>query len=462
MRCPDITSQDGVGQDVDTGAIAAALAALLGSDAADVLVTNAAAALSCAAPPAPPPSSPLAPATRRLLQAGAQQPSATPPAPPVTPPITTAIAISVVTRVGVPPSASDVATALGTLTTSNVAGTAMLLDALQRAGAANASTVRLAPSTGGVIVTAAPAPPPPPPPDAPVAAPAARRLGSRLLPLRIVVSVVLGVLFCCCLPCLLLALAGWKAAVNTVTLIGVRGTFAGGPLRDFFEVALDGEGGDEDAASTKGQQEPAATPLTPASSSRAAAAAALGASVTRYFNRALDANTVLTLRVSSLRPAEVALRAPLLWGERTQDGISTTTGPLPCIPEDELTVGTAVEAVFEMHTVFRSPQLAWRWRALLDGDASSCDCGAATSDGETNLKDDKAVGMAARLAAALQDECRGVIASPRVAIVLLRHTSDAHAAPQAAAAGMLYGAGEPPFGAVQRRTTLYTHSLQRR
>jgi hypothetical protein len=475
---------------VNTAAVAEALASLLGAAPADVAVTTAAAALACAAPPAPttppapPQDAPPLPA-RRLLQSTPPAPTPAPPAPPV--PSVAAVAIAVTTRVGTPPASADVALALAQLAANaSAAAPAMLLDAIRRSGEARASGVRLAPAAASasvVTISAAPAPPAAPPPAAPVATPEAVALGTQLLPLRIVLAVLAAVVLCCCLPCVLIGIAGWKAAVNTVTLIGVRGTWAGeapttpggAASSPFYDVPLlDGTSAacvtaaDAEADADAG----ASQPTSPRSSPRCASAAALADALRRFFNAQLDANTVRSLSVRSLRPAEAALRAPLLWRQHTttsfdEDDTAQHHRPrratlLPTIMEREgLAPGDAVEAAFELSCLFRSPKLAWRWRASLDAETPTRS--SISSDGGDAAKS----GMASALAAALSAAPGVSIDRLQVSLVLQRATH-AVAPNYAAAAGTLYGrggggggTGSGGGGALPRRATLYvdTHAL---
>jgi hypothetical protein len=410
-----------------------------------------------------------------------------------------AVAVSVTTRVGTLPASADVALALSTLAANaSAAASAMILDALLRSGEARASGVRLAPSSAssanGVIITAAPAPPAAPPPAAPVATPEAVALGEQLLPLRILLAVLAAVVLCCCLPCVLIGIAGWRAAVNTVTLIGVRGTWSGeapstpgspsATPSPFHDIPLrDGSCNDEQHATVTATDADADAGLLPVSSppssprcgvARSASASALAEALRRFFNAQLDANTVLSLSVRSLRPAETALRAPLLWREPTSASASASDDAnadlllqylhprratlLPTIREREgLLPGDAVEAAFELSCVFRSPKLAWRWRAALDAEAPTRTRSSSGGGGAG----DATKGMAAALAAALAAAPGVRVDRVQVSLVLQRAT---HAVQlqQEAAAGTLYGrGGGGGGGALPRRATLYvdTHSL---
>jgi hypothetical protein len=71
----------------------------------------------------------------------------------------------------------------------------------------------------------------------------------------------------------------------------------------------------------------------------------------------MDPHRVRSIDVRGLQPAEAALHAPLLW--RGRAGAKTAAGPEP-VDGDE------VEAVFAVTVVFRSPLVAWQWRAAVD------------------------------------------------------------------------------------------------
>ena len=298
-------------------AVSGAIAALLGVDVADVAVSVVGALVGgCVSAPAPP--------ARRLLQ----QSASVPPAPAST---STAVSVAVTTRGGAATSAIDVAAALQQL---EPAESLALVDAMQRLGEPRISAVRLS-STGSITVTAAPAPPSAPPPAAPAVAPAALKTGEQLLPLRIVFAVVIGASICCALPCVLLGLAAWNAAVHVIIMVGVRGVWDDCAMVD---VPL-AEKGD------------AAAPQTPLD----AAASALEAACSRFFNERMDSRHVRTVDVRSLQPAEAALHAPLLW----RGAAKPSAGSAP-VDGDE------VEASFAVTAVFRSPAVAWQWRASVD------------------------------------------------------------------------------------------------
>jgi hypothetical protein len=266
-----------------------------------------------------------APSARRLLQ----QPASVPPAPPLL--ASTAVSVAVTTRGGASVSAADVAAALQQLT--EPAASLALVDAMQRLGEPRISAVRLS-STGSVTVTAAPSPPAAPPPAAPAVAPAALKTGEKLLPLRIVIAAVVGACICCILPGILLGLAAWNAAVHVIIMVGVRGIWDDCAMVD---VPL----------AEKGDAEPQ-TPLD-------AAACTLESACSRFFNERMDSRRVRTVDVRSLQPAEAALHAPLLW----RGAAKPSAGSAP-VDGDE------VEASFAVTAVFRSPAVAWQWRASVD------------------------------------------------------------------------------------------------
>ena len=306
---------------MNLSAVQAALAALLGADVADVAVAVTGALVGGCV------SSPPAPSARRLLQ----QPVSVPPAPP--PPVLTAVLVDVTTRGGAATTAADVAVALQQLTP---AASLLLVGTIQRMGEPRVSAVRLS-NAAGVTITAAPSPPAAPPPAAPALAPAALKTGEQLLPLRIVIAATIGVAFCCCLPCVLLSRAAYNAAVNVIIMVGVRGIWDECAM---VEVAL--------------AEDKAAMPQTPLD----AAADALEATCARFFNARMDARHVCSVNVRSLQPAEAALHAPLLW----RSCAAGTKSPAGSAPSD----GDEVEASFAVTAVFRSPAVAWQWRAAVD------------------------------------------------------------------------------------------------
>ena len=299
-------------------AVGGAIAALLGVDVADVAVAVVGALVGgCVSAPAP--------SARRLLQ---QPASSVPPAPPSLT-STTAVSVAVTTRGGASVSAADVAAALQLGPAASLA----LVDAMQRLGEPRISAVRLS-STGSVTVTAAPSPTAAPPPAAPAVAPAALKTGEKLLPLRIVIAAVVGACICCILPGVLLGLAAWNAAVHVIIMVGVRGIWDDCAMVD---VPL----------AEKGDAEPQ-TPLD-------AAACTLESACFRFFNERMDSRHVRTVDVRSLQPAEAALHAPLLWRGAAKPSAASA-------PVD----GDEVEASFAVTAVFRSPAVAWQWRAAVD------------------------------------------------------------------------------------------------
>ena len=246
----------------------------------------------------------------------------------------TAVSVVVTTRAGASPSPAAIAAALQQL--SGISATAAALafvDAMQRSGEPRVTAVRL--SSGGVAITAAPSPPTAPPPAAPAVAPAALKTGAQLLPLRIVIAAVIGVAFCCVAPCALLTVAAWNAAVHVIIMVGVRGTWLDGAMVD---VSLSEKGVPQTALDC--------------------AAASMQSVCASFFGARMDTRHVRSIEVRGLQPAEAALHAPLLWRSRGSKK-SSAAGPDP-VDGDE------VEAVFAVTVVFRSPIVAWRWRAAMD------------------------------------------------------------------------------------------------
>ena len=203
---------------------------------------------------------------------------------------------------------------------------------MQSLGEPRVTGVRL--SNGGVAIMAAPLPPAAPPPAAPAVTPAALKTGAQLLPLRIVIAAVVGVAFCCVAPCALLAIAGWNAAVHVIIMVGVRGTWLDDAM---VTVSLSDKGAPRSALDC--------------------AASAMQSACASFFGARIDVNHMRSIEVRPLQPAEAALHAPLLWRSRAGKNAAAEPDPVD---------GDEVEAAFAVTVVFRSPLVAWQWRAAVD------------------------------------------------------------------------------------------------
>ena len=117
-------------------------------------------------------------------------------------------------------------------------------------------------------------------------------------------------------------------------MVGVRGTWLDGAMVD---VSLSEKGVPQTALDC--------------------AAASMQSVCSSFFAARMDTHHVRSIDVRGLQPAEAALHAPLLWRSR---GKKPAASPDPPVDGDE------VDGVFAVTVTFRSPLVAWQWRAAVD------------------------------------------------------------------------------------------------
>ena len=379
---------------------------------------------------------------RRLTQAEAQAPnasasaSASTPFNASTPPpllrAQTSVTVSVSVPPGGQPSAESVAASLRRLTMTPV-GRKEFTQALRSAGQRSAGAVSLAPSAQ-VAITDAPSPPSPEPAD-----PLGRKLGARLLPLRVVVAVVVAVPLCCS-PLLLLGVASWRAAQFSSCVVGVRGRLREGATRQ-----------EQSAAALKLRQRVAA-----------------------FAHAQLRAPSCVSLHIRMLCAQEAALHSEVLWPQEQAEAeaeaeeaaadaesrtLFLTKRSLSAVGEEEEKEGggslTAsreeVQALFQLSASFRWPSTAQAWRRAVDAGVVTEDLRlelATPTPTQEGSPDDSDADAPEQL----------FVASPRVLVVLLRHRKAPpckEMLPEERDDRELYGGAATHMRRLTRRRTLY-------